>query len=130
MGNIDQLVRVLVESVRISRRLLSSPSIGRLLLPQDLLVFVGPLFLGFFLHLEFLLVLIFFVVSFGFLLHLRGHGEGYLRGVAFFLFSAKGHFPALSDPFRQVILEKSEEIRKTGWKEISKPDVSSGNRAK
>lgn len=127
MGNLDQLVGVLVESVRISRGLLSSPSLGRLLLPQDLLVFVGPLFLGFFLHLDFLFVLIFFVVSFGSLLHLRGHGEGHLRGMAFFFFSAKGHFPALSDPFRQVIVKRSEEIRNVGWKAMAKSDAFSGN---
>ena len=103
-----------MDPVRISRRLLSSPSIGRLLLPQDLLIFIGPLFLGFVLHLDFFLVLIFFVLSFGLILHFRGYGEGTLRGMTFFFFSAKGHLPALPDPFRPVILKSSQEILRRG----------------
>jgi hypothetical protein len=99
-----------VDPVRISRSLLSSPSLGRLLLPQDLLVFIGPLFLGFVLHLDFFLVLIFFALSFGLILHLRGYGEGTLRGMTFFFFSGKAHLPALPDPFRSVILKSSKAI--------------------
>lgn len=127
MGNADKLVGILVEPVRISRGLLSSPSIGRLLLPQDLLVFVGPLFLGFVLHLDFLFVLIFFVLSFGFLLHIRSHGEGYVRGVALFFFSQKGHFPALPDPFRPVILDREASVRIIREKNTGKSALLSGD---
>lgn len=123
MGNVDQLVGFLVDPVRISRSLLSSPSLGRLLLPQDLLVFIGPLFLGFVLHLDFFLVLIFFILSFGLILHLRGYGEGTLRGMTFFFFSEKAHLPALPDPFRSVIQESSQAIlrREEGVSEREEP---------
>ena len=104
------MVGVLVDPVRISRGLLSSPSIGSVLLPQDLLIFVGPLFLGFVLHLDFLVVLIFFVVSFALLLHLRRRGEGYLRGVVLFFSAPKRHLPAVPDPFRREIFLKGQEF--------------------
>lgn len=116
-----------MDPVRICRGLFSSPSIGRLLLPQDLLVFLGPLFLGFILHLDFVFVMVFFLLSFGFLLFVRGHGEGYVRGIAFFFFASRRQFPFMPDPDRQILLKREEMVRAIGAKKGAEPDFYSWN---
>ncbi len=100
-----------MEPIRISRGLFRSPSFGRFLLPQDLLVFLLPLFSGFVLHVGIPAVFVIFVLLAGCLSLLRGRGEGYLRGRILFLLSEKNYCPAKADPERQIVLAKARAIR-------------------